>query len=78
MKITYYDYASTEPQDPASTFKQLIIQLMLENIPFHTYAIAQIRPVNLQAEVNYAIGKYKAYDSVHQYRCFYIKSVCFS
>ena len=63
MKITYYDYASTEPQDPASSLSSSSYNYAGKYTLFTPYAIAQIGPVNVQAEVNYVIGKYKAYDS---------------
>jgi hypothetical protein len=66
MKITYYDYASTEPQNPilnppATT--SLSYNYAGKYTLFNPYAIAKIGPVDLQAEVNYAVGKYKSYDS---------------
>jgi hypothetical protein len=65
MKITYYDYASTEPQGtiapPALTSSSY--NYAGKYTLFNPYAIAKIGPVDLQAEANYLVGKYKAYDS---------------
>jgi hypothetical protein len=61
MKITYYNYDSTEPYQttPIDTTYNYAGKYTL----FTPYAIAKIGPVNIQAEVNYGIGKYKSYDS---------------
>jgi hypothetical protein len=61
MKITYYLYDSTEPYLTTST--STTYNYDGKYTLFTPYYIAQIGPVNLQAEVDYAIGKYKAYDS---------------
>ena len=53
MKIQYNDYAGDEPTDNYSR----------KYTVFTPYAIATIGPVNIQAEVNYAVGKFKSYDS---------------
>jgi hypothetical protein len=66
MKITYYDYASTEPQPPAplpGTTTAASYNYAGKYTLFNPYAIAKIGPVNLQAEANYLVGKYKSYDS---------------
>jgi hypothetical protein len=53
MKINYYRYAD---QRVASNYLKTYFQ-------FTPYAIAKIGPVALQAELNYATGKSKKYDS---------------
>ncbi len=65
MKITYYTYFSTEPQDPAppSPLTSSSYNYAGKYTLFTPYAIAKIGPVDLQAELNYAAGKYKGYDS---------------
>jgi hypothetical protein len=66
MKITYYDYASTEPQPPAplpGTTTAASYNYAGKYTLFNPYAIAKIGPVNLQAEANYIVGKYKSYDN---------------
>jgi len=54
LQIQYNDYADTEPGSSGYAAKYTV---------FTPYVIAKLGPVNLQAEVNYALGKYKAYDS---------------
>ena len=61
MKITYYDYASTEPYLTTST--STTYNYAGKYTLFTPYVMAKIGPVNLQAEVDYATGKYKSYDS---------------
>jgi hypothetical protein len=66
MKVTYYDYASTEPQPLAplpGTTTAASYNYATKYTLFTPYVMAKIGPVNVQAEANYAIGKYKAYDS---------------
>jgi hypothetical protein len=66
MKITYYDYASTEPQPPPplpGTTTAASYNYAGKYTLFNPYAIAKIGPVNLQAEANYIVGKYKSYDN---------------
>jgi hypothetical protein len=60
MKVTYYDYSDNSP-DPASVpaGKNYKKQYFL----FTPYAVANIGPVALQAEVNYATGKVKNYST---------------
>jgi len=53
MKVTYYRYAENEPS--ANNKKVYFL--------FTPYAIAKIGPVDIQAELNYATGKYKQYDN---------------
>ncbi len=57
MKIQYNDYADPE-QNPTPS-KEYAKKYTV----FTPYVMAKIGPVNVQAEVNYAIGKYKQYDS---------------
>ena len=57
MKITYYRYADKRPGSGSS------YNYRKDYLLFTPYAIAKIGPVALQAEFNYASGKYKEYDS---------------
>jgi len=53
MQIQYNDYANTEPtSNYASKYTQ-----------FNPYVIAKIGPVDIQAEIAYAVGTLKEYDS---------------
>jgi len=53
LNVNYYRYAEKKPtNDYINTY-----------LLFTPYAIAKIGPVNLQAELNYATGKNKKYDS---------------
>jgi hypothetical protein len=54
LNVNYYRYAEKSP-DPDKYKKTYFI--------FTPYAVAKIGPVNLQAEINYATGKVKAYDN---------------
>src|SRR5208283_5033008 len=54
MKIQYNDYAGDEPGSHGYARKYFV---------FFPYAIAKIGPVDIQAEVNYATGKWASYDS---------------
>ncbi len=63
MKITYYTYFSTEPYPTTSTSTNTTYNYAGKYTLFTPYAIAKIGPVDLQAELNYAAGKYKGYDS---------------
>ncbi len=57
MKIQFNDYADPEQNStPSSEYAK-------KYFVFTPYVIAKIGPVNVQAEVNYATGKYKQYDS---------------
>jgi len=57
MKIQYNDYA--DPEQGSSPQKEYSKKYTV----FTPYVITKIGPVDLQAEVDYAIGKYKEYDS---------------
>jgi hypothetical protein len=52
MKVTYYRYADSEP---TSNYRKTYFK-------FEPYAIAQIGPVDIQAEINYATGTLQEYD----------------
>ena len=58
MKITYYRYADKRPGAYTSSYNY-----RKDYFLFTPYTIAKIGPVALQAEFNYATGKYKEYDS---------------
>ena len=53
MQVNYYRYAETRP----------VYYYIKNYFVFTPYAIAKIGPVTLQAELNYATGKAKRYDS---------------
>lgn len=55
MQVNYYRYAENRPSVP-SGYK-------LTYTLFTPYAMAKIGPVDIQAELNYALGKLKEYDS---------------
>ena len=57
MKVTYYRYADYRPT--TSTYPNSRKEYFL----FTPYTIAKIGPVALQAEFNYATGKYREYDN---------------
>jgi len=54
VQVNYYRYAEKKP--PTTNYK-------IAYTLFTPYAIAKIGPVALQAELNYALGKYREYDS---------------
>ena len=54
-KVTYYRYAQNRPNAAGSDYTEYYYLLT-------PYVITKIGPVNLQAEVNYAWGKYKMFD----------------
>jgi len=54
VQVNYYRYAEKKP--PTTSYK-------IAYTLFTPYAIAKIGPVALQAELNYALGKYREYDS---------------
>jgi hypothetical protein len=54
LNINYYRYADTKP---ASNYQKTYFV-------YTPYAVAKIGPVDIQAELNYAIGKLKVYDDV--------------
>ena len=60
MKVTYYRYADKRPQIAPPP---LSYNYEKKYFLFTPYAIAKIGPVDIQAEVNYASGSLKEYDS---------------
>ncbi len=63
MKVSFYNYDQTRPALTPAGNPPAAGNYAADYYTFNPYVMAKIGPVDIQAELNYAVGKLKTYDS---------------